>query len=331
MSNRPAFDAYHHPARGRVSVPPPQPAPWRRWSKVAYQGAIGVGALAGAVAAVLALRPPHDPEDAASFRTVTITAGVPFNEYQQRLVAPHALAKGLGRASATLLRAAVVPDESATPQVQTLPTPSGNEPTTPDGTDRNDTKPDVFKQAEPTVSGAPTLMAPTPVTSRAQADWTKTGTETEKACNQRLDDEFCRRYPRSIFITAVSTGTSSSRAQAARQQIAALRSLRTTKVKGAKKRQPVGVVVDANIDLSGLRGRPVLLSWSMWRKDGAERLYGEWLNERLAYRIVATSDHDTGSVDFWIPLPKGNGPYFIRSRLAIGDATLATSDSKAFT
>jgi hypothetical protein len=54
------------------------------------------------------------------------------------------------------------------------------------------------------------------------------------------------------------------------------------------------------------------------------------LNERLAYRMEATSDHDTASVDFWIPLPKSRGPYFVRSRLAVGDSTLATTDSPSF-
>jgi hypothetical protein len=339
MSDSSAFDADNHPARGRASVPPPKPPSWRRWVKGIYQGALGAGALAGAVAAVLALRPPHDVEDAAAFKNVTITADVPFNEYQQRLVAPHSQANGLGRANAALLRADAVAHESPGPQVEIIPTPSGNEQTTSDGDHSNDTKSNaephaedtsIFKQTEPPVSGAPTLVAPKPETSQAAAEWTRAGNEIEDACKKRLDVDFCKRYPRSIYITTDSDGTPITRAAAAKRQIAVLKTLRTTKVRGAKKPQPIGVVVVANVDLSGLRGKPVLLSWSMWRKDGGERLYGEWLNERLAYRIQATSDHDTGSVDFWIPLPKGKGPYFIRARLAIGDATLATSDSEAF-
>src|SRR5437867_784933 len=62
-------------------------------------------------------------------------------------------------------------------------------------------------------------------------------------------------------------------------------------------REPVGVVVTVDLELTGLRGRPVLLSWSMWQHSGATRLHAEWLNTNLAYRIEATSDHETASLD----------------------------------
>jgi hypothetical protein len=57
--------------------------------------------------------------------------------------------------------------------------------------------------------------------------------------------------------------------------------------------------VTADLELAGLRGKPVLLSWSMWQQGGNKRLYGDWLNRNLAYRLEATTDRDT-TLDLWI-------------------------------
>jgi hypothetical protein len=87
--------------------------------------------------------------------------------------------------------------------------------------------------------------------------------------------------------------------------------------------------VTADLELAGLRGKPVLLSWSMWQQGGNKRLYGDWLNRNLAYRLEATTDRDT-TLDLWIPLPKAPGPYFVRVDLTAGRSTLASADSQPF-
>jgi hypothetical protein len=90
------------------------------------------------------------------------------------------------------------------------------------------------------------------------------------------------------------------------------------------------VVVTADLELAGLRGRPVLLSWSMWQKGGKVRLFGDWLNSNLAYRLEATSDRDTTSLDLWIPLPKSPGPYLVRVNLTAAQSPLASAESQPF-
>jgi hypothetical protein len=94
--------------------------------------------------------------------------------------------------------------------------------------------------------------------------------------------------------------------------------------------EPLGVVITADLELAGLRGKPVLLSWSMWQQGGKKRLYGNWLNRNLAYRLEATTDRDTTSLDLWVPLPRSPGPYFIRVNLTAADSLLASSDSQPF-
>jgi hypothetical protein len=130
---------------------------------------------------------------------------------------------------------------------------------------------------------------------------------------------------------ATSALTSSSNpVKIADERVTELKNMRTTKPKGSKKRYVIGVVVSANIEISGLRGKPVMLSWSMWQTGGSERLYGAWLNERLAYRLEATTDHDTAALDFWIPLPKARGPYVVRAQLTLNDTTLVAADTQPF-
>lgn len=347
-----------NPIRGRAAVPDPSRSAWRRWTSRLYQGALGAGALAGAIAAVLALRLPHDVEDAAAFNAVTVTLGVPYSEFRQRLVAPHPN-PGKGRdngmrpvaqvsviVTPTPTPAAPAPDQQArtaatdgSPSTDaTEPPPGRSGPTVPEqSADAAGTIPTVdprllnaprFPLASPPRLGDPELIHPTP-TSSAQAGRLRAALARIASECERLDyGSFCAGGQ--PVPTENAQGKALTEQQMVDRQVATYKKLRTVRVSGSRKRQPVGVVVTANMELSGLRGKPVLLSWSMWQENGAERLYGEWLNEQLAYRIEATSDHDTASVDYWIPLPKQKGPYFIRTRLAFNDTTLATSDTHPF-
>lgn len=111
-----------------------------------------------------------------------------------------------------------------------------------------------------------------------------------------------------------------------------LKGIRMIKVNGhgSKTRDAVGVVVTVNVDLGGLRGKPVLLSWSMWQTGSGKRIFGDWLNEHLAYELTADTDHDTTGGDFWIPLPKVKSSYFVRVWLTHNDVVLATINSPPF-
>jgi hypothetical protein len=322
-----------------------------------YQGVLGVGALAGAVAAILAIRVPHDVEDAAEFKTISVIPSVPFNEYEQHLVAPHPQLQGLRHIGMPVL--SLVADISPAPEPEATPTPADTTPTAVDhenssdgassdgansegangnfdsgksaaGFDSGPGNVSIFKQAGPRTPNAPAIVRLTPVPSQAPAEVHAYRIEVQNACEKRLVDQTCQSILALTQTPTDSNGKPITSAAAAKRQITLLKALRTTRVKGTRKRQPVGVVVVANMDLSGLRGKSILLSWSMWRQGGGQRLYGDWLNESLAYRMKATSDHDTASVDFWIPLPKSRGPFFIQSRLAIGDSTLATADTRSF-
>jgi hypothetical protein len=94
--------------------------------------------------------------------------------------------------------------------------------------------------------------------------------------------------------------------------------------------EPLGVVVSTDLDLSGLRGKVLTLSWSMWQEAGAVRLSGDWLNDNLAYRIEPRTDHATTTLDVWIPMPREPGSYFIRVDLRSGLTRVDSGESDRF-
>jgi len=108
-----------------------------------------------------------------------------------------------------------------------------------------------------------------------------------------------------------------------------LKVLKTARHKAGSK-EPIGATVVADVDLEGLRGKTVTLSWSMWQSGGKTRLHGNWLNSNLVYELTPTTDHDTASVDMWVPLPPAAGSYTVRVEVFLDDTRIAGSFSQAF-
>ena len=98
----------------------------------------------------------------------------------------------------------------------------------------------------------------------------------------------------------------------------------------SNKRDPLGELVSVNMELAGLRGQPVFLLWSIFQEGGHTSLFGKWLNNFVAYRLEATTNDDTGTLEMWIPLPKLPGPFFIHLSLTTDGANIAGTDSNPF-
>ena len=93
----------------------------------------------------------------------------------------------------------------------------------------------------------------------------------------------------------------------------------TTDQQPVSRQEPLGVEVDANVELSGLRDQAVWLHWSVYPAAGGTRLFGKWLGSVVAEQLIPSTDHDTGSISFWIPLPVGPGPYVAKLELFSND------------
>ena len=99
----------------------------------------------------------------------------------------------------------------------------------------------------------------------------------------------------------------------------------------SSQRQPLGELISVNLELLGLQGQPVFLSWSIFQEGGQNNLSGNWLGNFVAYRLEGTTSDDTGTLEMWIPLPKQPGPYFVHLSLSTaGGDNLTSMDSGPF-
>jgi hypothetical protein len=320
-------------ARGAQNAAEQQPeGPVRRWWNGVTKAILGAGALASAVAAIVSLWPDPDAADVAKFAAVRVTPEVPFSEYRQRLVTAHASGDDSvgGRPwGASAYRPVVhrtdqpapateAPDENVTEAPSDDATvPPSTQPSPPDDTPPTSGPPVAPRQES--ASGAPAVEV-TPAGPRQPHQGI--AAEACQGLDMRASD--CGE---SMKALAGAGNAPAPRAEAVQHLVNLVKQARTAE---ADQSEPLGVVVTVDVELTGLRNEPVLLSWSMWQKGGAHRLHGDWLNTNLAYRLTATSNQDTASLDFWIPLPPKPGPYFIRSILTSDGSTIASVDSETF-
>jgi hypothetical protein len=97
------------------------------------------------------------------------------------------------------------------------------------------------------------------------------------------------------------------------------------------KSDPLGEMVSVNLELAGLKDQPVLLSWSIFHEGSHTNLFGKWLDGQfVAFRLVATTNDDTATLQMWIPLPKLAGPFFAELSLTTENAGLASAASGPF-
>lgn len=111
--------------------------------------------------------------------------------------------------------------------------------------------------------------------------------------------------------------------QAAQELVDALEDVEVTSSTSGKK-DAVGWTLAIGLKIQGLAEKPLLLTWSL---DGPD-VSDEWKVKNLAYRIIATSELDTGSVKIWVPDLKGPGPHTVNVELVHefdhGNADLAS-------
>jgi hypothetical protein len=94
---------------------------------------------------------------------------------------------------------------------------------------------------------------------------------------------------------------------------AALHETRTADTRGEDGRlEPLGVVVTVQATVTGFEGEQAQVRWSLRHADG-RRLPHEWLRSRAVLELTGEAETDSGSAEFWVPLPKRpRGPYFVR-------------------
>jgi hypothetical protein len=340
---------------------PPKPPPPRGWTRLT-KIILGAGALAAAITAVLtlvlSLLPSPDPQDIARFISVRALSQVPLNEFHQRsAVFKSESAKHVSKQGSSLVVAAL--GQTSAPSTQNS-APSTAPPSSPT------TTASASETATPTGTATPSATtSPTSTTSPiGTATPSPTSTPTSAAspsggirfllppglsfgaaatyAHQVADLIGDKGFP-FIPLPVLAPVATDEKGDLVSPEVAAKRLIgvlghtravsetpRDQHEGSGQKREPLGELISVNMELMGLRGQPVFLSWSIFRVGGHNNLFGRWLSDFVAYRIEGTTDDDTGTLPMWIPLPKGPGPYFIRLTLTTSGAGLASKDSDPF-
>jgi hypothetical protein len=324
--------------------PDATPARRSRWWKRVNTAILAAGGLAAAVLAIVALvqwaLPDSEPdlENSAQFTAVNIVPSVPLSEYEQRTtLVEAALLEDAGRAPAPVLRLVSdagggqpAPSTTAAPPTTPRSTTTAGPSTTAPSTSSRSTTSGSTTTSRPSMTGSSTSGPPGPQQNggisppTTQPELVEIGKEVAEDVDCP-DPAECQAVRDMVAASSVDLDGNPVPPDVAAERV--LEILHNARTDG---HEPLGVVVTTDLDLAGLRGEPVFLTWEMFGYGGSTQLHGEWLNENLAYRIEARTDHDTATVDLWIPLPPDPGPYVVKVKATYAGSGLDSAQTDPF-
>ncbi|HVL31344.1 MAG TPA: hypothetical protein VM299_03855 [Solirubrobacteraceae bacterium] len=305
---------------------------------------IVVVAVVGALAPVVVswLLPPEEVE--AKLSNVSIDREVSLQDYAIRHGAEHASARGAG---AIALIAATRAQEDTTTGGGTG---TGGETTTTTGTETTTTT----TGGETTTTGGETTTTAIEETDGvlrlrlAPADARRVNAGVRDAlerpdvpevavppvCLQDATDEGCGLTSLQMrmeiadedgAVGDVSTQT------VARRLAQVFRGTRTRPATtDPTRRELVGVTVNFNVAMTGLRGDTADVRWSLYSGRRTVRVPRPWLRNQRALLLRADAERESASGEFWVPIPQARGPFFIRIGVYAGDTRLDYADTPRF-
>ena len=95
--------------------------------------------------------------------------------------------------------------------------------------------------------------------------------------------------------------------------------------------EPMGVTLSFDLELEGFSGKKAEVRWSLYDAGARKRVPRDWLVNRRALALRPEAEFDRESSEFWVPLPKRRGPFFVRLTVYDDEGERLTfSDSKSF-
>jgi hypothetical protein len=279
---------------------------------------VGMGALAAAVLAVVGLWDrlfPPDVEDVATITSVGVTRQMSLSEFTESFPGTDVSLNPAPAAAMALGVVGLTQIGQALPTGNATPTDTG---TPPDTATPRDT-------ATPTDSATPTDTTTPTVRTKS---WPPTESYMNSVVDQPvLDDwllpddpgEVAYLMPPEPHDPNDPEGDPLPADEVAKRLAEALREVESEGKDG--KKDPLGWVVAVNLEVGGLEDVPLLLTWSL---DGLD-VPVSWAADSVAYRVTATTAHDAGSVDVWVPDLEKPGTYNVNLKLAQeSDGTILT-------
>ena len=311
----------------RARTQQPDGRAWgRAWAALlTLKGAVlSAGALAVAVAAIAALIPRTEPLEVRFTSMQVSRALVPASQFRATEASFAPGPRALGRWHGDQVRLVAQPA-----LVTTSPASSGSG-TVSDPPSESPTESPSLSEPSPTPSPSETpSLSPSATPSGGLTDSPTPGPAWRPA--RHLADVLNRARDAGVKIdpappsvpmrsmlrgqTVNADGTVVPPEEAVRRLVEVLSDVRKTPVsaKGQRKSEPLGVTVRANVQLEHAKGRSVRIFWEL--SDAADgqiqALSSTWLRGHAAYRVVATSDRDSGSFKIWVPVPVRKGDYLL--------------------
>jgi hypothetical protein len=290
---------------------------------------ISAGAVATAIGAILALWPdPSTPpaELRVELTDVSVDEGITLEEFtirHQRLGGSSAPSPAVTRrlSAVTVAQAPTVTSDAATTgqtsteTTETVTTDTGTTETTgtdTTGTDAPETD-TVSTDADDIVVG-PRLSEESQrrlgdaVDQALRDPAVAVPIELGEACIAGLHKPDCGLSSQAVYLQLVNADGSPANVNQAAVADKLVELFTEVKVTSG---EPVGAVVNYKIFLTGFRGKTVEVRWGLHRPGGAP-LPHNWLKNQRAQLLEGEADKDSATFDFWIPLPKGPGPFFVR-------------------
>jgi hypothetical protein len=347
---------------------PAEPRSVHPWLKRATATILTLGALAGAIGAILGLRSsimelrpapePPDPRDVARI-SIETDSPVRLSEGQALIKAMQSQGAGSGsRQERPVLVRRLQPDPTAQADATgdtSAPEPEPSSPSsdtapepTPSSSDDTTASSSGSTSSTPSTTGPPTepeLMTPLmeigPPAGSRQVEVREQLVRVMRKlraddpspawddCSQDLST--CPALPAMRSMAYGPDGKPVPPEVAAERVLEVFRDTRTSSEESGPS-EALGVFVTVDLELVGLRGREVKLSWLMYGggKGRDKRLHGNWLNDNLVYSLKPQSEDDTTIAAIWIPLPRSAGPFRVHVLLKVDGVLVAHKKSKSF-
>ena len=323
-SPRPEYTLYRSRRRAAAS---PDEEPTRRSLGDLIIRAGAVAAAIGSIAAVVTLVWPDSPgRQSATLSNVSHERNVSLADFTARQQFATLDSGGAGRRPAEKRRGAsqsvlavVLLATTEAPSDGAGPTPpNGAGPTTPDGEGDTTTEPAQPEDEERTPMGSPDSR-------QSPRGESQSGKNTSAAADvtRELKDIDCGADPCSkpsdevmdAVVGDQASGAGRGAIQRARQLLRVLRDTRVREspsTSGSATREVLGVTVSFDLQLEGFKGRRSHVRWSLYSAREDRRVPRDWLINRHALSLRAKTNEDRASKEFWVPLPRRKGPFFVR-------------------
>ena len=289
----------------------------RRWFSALSKGAkllvgavVAAGAVASAIGAILALWPPT-PEILADLTHVSVDPPSTIGEWESRYEAAETASAPSGATVSRLATHVLIQtDGETTPgATTTAPTTTGTTTTAPTTTGTTTTtgevdediveQPPLSDEQREKLNGGLQLALEDPDAAQ---------TDVGGACEADLSQPACGLSSTVSYLLARHSDVTQL---TVKEQILKLFHDLRTRPPAPEEGQPLGVVVNFNVSLTGFSGSTVDIRWSLFG-PGSGNTPGDWATGQTVLEVAAEAEKDTASDEFWVPLPRETGPYSLR-------------------